>query len=73
MFVSPPIAWRRLRDMRDVVRTQQDVAHAVWCLSLYDQLDLDAASGMRQRLVGANIEYGQPTQMDGETSSRLTS
>jgi hypothetical protein len=40
MFVSPPVAWHRLRDMQDVVEAQPDIARAVRCLSLYDQLDL---------------------------------
>jgi hypothetical protein len=39
-FVSPPIAWSRLRDMHDVVTTQPEVAYAIRCLSLFDQLDL---------------------------------
>ena len=40
MFVSPPVAWIRLRDMQDVVATQPAIAHAVRCLSVYDLLDL---------------------------------
>jgi hypothetical protein len=38
--LTPPGVWRGLRDMQDVVTTQPDVAYAVRCLSLYDQLDL---------------------------------
>jgi hypothetical protein len=40
MFVTPPVAWHRLRDMQNVVAKQPEIAHAVRCLSLYDQLDL---------------------------------
>ena len=40
MLLTPPIAWRRLRDMEHVVATQPAISHAVRCLSLYDQLDL---------------------------------
>jgi len=37
---SPEIAWMRLAHMRDVVRREPAVAHAVRCLSLRDQLEL---------------------------------
>jgi hypothetical protein len=33
-------AWRRLRDMQQVVVHQPAIAHAVHCLPLYDQLEL---------------------------------
>jgi hypothetical protein len=33
-------AWRRLRDMQEVVAAQPAIAHAVRCLPLYDQLEL---------------------------------
>ena len=37
---SPEVAWMRLACMRDVVRREPAVAHAVRCLSLRDQLEL---------------------------------
>jgi len=38
--LTPPVSWRRLSDMQQVVATQPANARAVRCLSLYDQLDL---------------------------------
>ena len=38
--LPPRRAWRRLRDMQDVVAHQPAIAHAVHCLPLYDQLEL---------------------------------
>ena len=38
--ISADAAWRRMDWMRHVVRHQPAVAHAVSCLSLYDQLEL---------------------------------
>jgi hypothetical protein len=38
--ISADAAWRRMGWMRQVVRHQPAVAHAVSCLSLYDQLEL---------------------------------
>jgi hypothetical protein len=38
--VTPPDAWRRLRDMRHVLADQPLIAHAVRCLPLCDILEL---------------------------------
>jgi hypothetical protein len=38
--VTPPDAWRRLRDMQSVLADQPLIAHAVRCLSLCDVLEL---------------------------------
>ena len=38
--LPPDRAWRRLRDVRDVVKHQSAIAHAVHCLTLFDQLEL---------------------------------
>jgi hypothetical protein len=40
MSLTPPVAWRRLKDMQHVVATQPAIARAVRSMSLYDQLDL---------------------------------
>ncbi len=40
MLITPPDAWRRLRDMQNVVAEQPAIAHAVRCLSLLDVLEL---------------------------------
>ena len=37
--LPPHRAWRRLRDMQEVVAHQPAIAHAVHCLPLYDQLE----------------------------------
>ena len=39
-LLPPDRAWRRLRDMHDVVERQPAIAYAVHCLTLFDQLDL---------------------------------
>ena len=39
-LLPPDRAWRRLRDVQDVVKHQSAVAHAVHCLTLFDQLEL---------------------------------
>ena len=39
-LLPPDRAWRRLRDMHDVVEHQPAIAHAVPCLTLSDQLEL---------------------------------
>jgi hypothetical protein len=39
-MLPPRLAWQRLRDMKRVVAQEPDVAYAVHCLPLYDQLDL---------------------------------
>ena len=38
--LPPDQAWRRLRDMHDVVEHQPAIAHALRCLTLFDQLEL---------------------------------
>ena len=38
--MTPPDAWRRLRDMQSVLADQPLIAHAVRCLSLCDVLEL---------------------------------
>jgi len=40
MTIAPPDAWRRLRDMQNVVAQQPAIAHAVRCLALFDLLEL---------------------------------
>ena len=39
-LLPPDRAWRRLRDMQDVVEHQPAIAYAVHCLTLFDQLEL---------------------------------
>ena len=39
-LLPPDEAWRRLRDMHDVVEHQPAIAYAVHCLTLFDQLEL---------------------------------
>ena len=41
--VTPPDAWRRLRDMESVLADQPLIAHAVRCLPLCDVLELQLA------------------------------
>ena len=38
--IPPARAWRRLRDMHDVVEHQPAIGYAVHCLTLFDQLEL---------------------------------
>jgi hypothetical protein len=38
--MTPPDAWRRLRDMQHVLTEQPLIAHAVRCLPLCDVLEL---------------------------------
>jgi hypothetical protein len=39
-LLPPDRAWRRLRDVQDVVERQPSIAYAVHCLTLFDQLEL---------------------------------
>ena len=40
MASTPPDAWRRLRDIRNVVAQQPTIAHAVRWLQVFDLLEL---------------------------------
>ena len=40
MAIKPPDAWRRLRDMQNVLAEQRAIAHAVRRLPLLDVLEL---------------------------------
>jgi hypothetical protein len=39
-MLSPGAGWQRLRDRQNVLTQQPSLAHAVRCLPLYDQLEL---------------------------------
>ena len=39
-MLPPRLAWQRLAQIQRVVWTQPEVAYAVWCMSLLDQLEL---------------------------------
>jgi hypothetical protein len=39
-LLPPDRAWRRLRDIQDVVQHRPAIAYAVHCLTLFDQLEL---------------------------------
>jgi hypothetical protein len=42
--LPPDQAWRRLKDMQEVVAQQPAIAHAVRCLTLCDKLELTLES-----------------------------
>jgi hypothetical protein len=56
--VTPPDAWRRLRDMQDVLADQPLIAHAVRCLPLCDMLELQLE--LLSQPDWPDFEYAEP-------------